>query len=106
VLDETQNKAVSCLRWDARGDYWQSTLEWPVSGRVSDAGPSTSGRCGIGPASESLRRTNPRESGECLPYYGDLGWPRLLAGDGFAKIAKSWELLIIADWPLVAYLTA
>jgi hypothetical protein len=37
------------------------------SGRVSDAGPSTSGRSGSGPASESLRRTNPRESGECLP---------------------------------------
>jgi hypothetical protein len=30
--------------------------EWPVSGRVSDAVPSTSGRLGIRLASESLRR--------------------------------------------------
>jgi hypothetical protein len=37
--------------------------------------PGASGWTGIrGPASESLRRTNPRESGERLAVYGDFTW--------------------------------
>ena len=39
----------------------------------------------IGPASESLRRTNPRESGEDLPAYGDLAGRRLCRGMVLAR---------------------
>ena len=42
--------------------------------------PGASDRPGVGPASESLRRTNPRESGERLAVYGDLAWQRLWRG--------------------------
>jgi len=50
--------------------------EGPESRRVSDAGPSTSGRSGIRPASESLGRKNPRESGERWTVYGNLSRQR------------------------------
>jgi hypothetical protein len=46
--------------------------EWPVSGRVSDAGPARAVSPVRGPAHESHRRTNPRRSGEDLAVYGDL----------------------------------
>src|SRR3954447_2045131 len=54
----------------------------PVPGRVSDAGPARAIEPGIGPASESLRRRNPQESGERLAVYGDLTGQRLV-GKGF-----------------------
>src|SRR5215510_9016111 len=38
-----------------------------------------------GPASESLRRTNPREAGEQLAVYGDLVGRRLWRGMFFAR---------------------
>jgi hypothetical protein len=51
-------------------------VEGLLSSRVSDAGPSTSGRSGIRPASECLGRKNPRESGERWTVYGDLSRQR------------------------------
>ena len=50
-----------------------------------------------GPASESLRRTNPRDSGEQLAGYGDLVARRLLAEDHFAQIGESWKPPMMAD---------
>src|SRR5215471_14956666 len=41
------------------------------------------------PASESLRRTNPRESGERLAVLWGFGVAAALAGNGFPKIAES-----------------
>jgi hypothetical protein len=48
--------------------------ERPESVRVSDAGAARAVDLGEGrgPASESLRRTNPRDSGEQLAVYGEL----------------------------------
>jgi hypothetical protein len=42
-----------------------------------------------GPASESLRRTNPRESGEDLAVLWGFGVAAGVARDGVAKIAES-----------------
>jgi hypothetical protein len=42
-----------------------------------------------GPASESLRRTNPRESGEDLPVYGDLAGRRLCRGMILARSLRA-----------------
>ena len=56
--------------WRAAG----SRDKRPLSVRVSDAGPARAvdpGK-GRGPTSESLRRTNPRDSGEQLAVYGEL----------------------------------
>jgi hypothetical protein len=61
----------------------QADTESRFSGRVSDTGRSTSGRPGIRPASESLRRTNPRESGERWTVYGDL-----------ARQRRCWEMVL------------
>jgi hypothetical protein len=42
-----------------------------------------------GPASESLRRRNPRESGEDLPVYGDLAGRRLCRGMILARSLRA-----------------
>ena len=42
-----------------------------------------------GPASESLRRTNPRESGKDLPVYGDLARRRLCRGMILARSLRA-----------------
>ena len=52
----------------------------PLSGRVSDAGRARAIEPGERPASESLRRTNPREGGELSAGYGDLASERLSLG--------------------------
>ena len=51
-----------------------SSDEWPLTVRVSDAGPARAVEAGKDrvPGSESLRRTNPRDSGEELAVYGEL----------------------------------
>jgi hypothetical protein len=78
-------------------------MERPLSLRVSDAGPTraffvkgfgcrpdASVRPGIGgPASESLRRTNPRESDERLIVYGDLARQRLWRGMFFGRSLRA-----------------
>ena len=46
--------------------------------------PGASGRPGREPASESLRRRNPRESDGCLAVYGDLARQELWQGMVFA----------------------
>jgi hypothetical protein len=51
-------------------------------------------------------KNEPAGKRRVLALLWGFGMAAALAGDGFAKIAKSWELLMIADWPLVAYLTA
>jgi hypothetical protein len=51
--------------------------------------PRVSDRPGIWSASESLRRRNPRESGERLAVYGDFAAQWLLAGNDFSTIAES-----------------
>jgi len=51
--------------------------ERPLSGRVSDAGRAQAINPVYGPGSESLRRKNPRESGEQFSGYGDLTWQRV-----------------------------
>src|SRR5215469_6422862 len=63
--------------------------ERPESGRVSDAGPARAVSAVRGPASESLRRTNPRESGEELPVYGDLAERRLCRGMILARSLRA-----------------
>ena len=63
--------------------------ERPLSGRVSDAGPARAVSAVRGPASESLRRTNPRESGEELPVYGDLAERRLCRGMILARSLRA-----------------
>ena len=57
------------------------------------------------PASESLRRTNSRESGERLAVYWGFGVAAALTGDGFPKVAESRKPLTIADWPLLPHPT-
>src|SRR5215469_4664047 len=64
-----------CLRSDRPFfDRVRSRTEWPLAVRVSDAGRARAVDPGKGrrPASESLRRTNPRDSGEQLAVYGEL----------------------------------
>ena len=52
--------------------------------------PDASVRPGIGgPASESLRRTNPRESDERLIVYGDLVRQRLWRGMFFGRSLRA-----------------
>ena len=51
--------------------------------------PRASDRPGIGPASESLRRRNPRESGEWLAVYGDLAGQRLWRGMIFRRSMRA-----------------
>jgi hypothetical protein len=52
--------------------------------------PDASVRPGIGgPASESLRRTNPRESDERLIVYGDLARQRLWRGMFFGRSLRA-----------------
>src|SRR6516165_10082804 len=63
--------------------------ERPLAGRVSDAGPARAVCPVRGPASESLRRTNPRESGEELPVYGDLAERRLCRGMILARSPRA-----------------
>ena len=63
--------------------------EWRVSGRVSDAGWVRGVDPVIGPASESLRRRNPRESGDGLPVYGDLAGRRLCRGMILARSLRA-----------------
>ena len=55
-----------------------------------------------GPASESRRSTNPRDSGEQLAVYRDIGGAATVAGDGFTEIGQSRKPLMIGDWPLPA----
>jgi hypothetical protein len=66
--------------------------EGPEWGRVSDAGPARAVDPVIGPASESHRRTNPRESGEGLVVYGDLARQRLCRGMVLARWQRAERL--------------
>ena len=61
----------------------------PGSGRVSEAGWVRGVDPVIGPASESLRRRNPRESGDGLPVYGDLAGRRLCRGMILARSLRA-----------------
>jgi hypothetical protein len=51
--------------------------------------PRASDRPGIGPASESLRRRNPRESGERLTVYGDLAGQRRCREMVFLRLLRA-----------------
>src|SRR5947209_2039039 len=53
-------------------DRFREGFRMPAQARAVDPA--------IGPASESLRRTNPRESGEDLAVYGDLAPQRVCRG--------------------------
>jgi hypothetical protein len=53
------------------------------------AGPARAVSPVRGPASESLRRTNPRERGEELPVYGDLAERRLCRGMILARSLRA-----------------
>jgi hypothetical protein len=60
--------------WDQNPTDLSVFAERLLSVRVSDAGAARAvdpGK-GRGPASESLRKTNPRDSGEQLAVYGEL----------------------------------
>ena|SRR5262252_10813529 len=76
-------------RW--RAASWSAILvdSCHSPGPVSDAGRARAVDPVIGPASESLRRTNPRESGEDLPVYGDLARRRLCRGMILARSLRA-----------------
>ena len=57
------------------------------------------------PASESLRRTNPREAASGLPSMGILSGGGLARND-FSRIAESGTLPMIAHWPPLPHLAA
>ena len=60
--------------WYPNPTDFPRVAERPASVRVSGAGPARAVEAGKDrvPASESLRRTNPRDSGEELAVYGEL----------------------------------
>jgi len=58
-----------------------------------------------GPASESLRRRNPREAGGQLAVYGDLARQQRCREMVRLGIAEGCKPLMIADWLLLAYST-
>jgi hypothetical protein len=66
------------------------SCERPLSVRVSDAGAVRAALPGVrGPASESLRKTNPRDSGEQLAVYGELAGQRRWWGMVLRRLVRA-----------------